>query len=547
MKLMKKRENAFRANLFVSHKYRKGLCVLLSFWLLLLPLMSCGDGNIDQSEAETTTQSYILPQQSIKIGYTSSDSLNPFFAETSLNVSLCSFAFSPLYKLDNTFSPVPEIASFYTYASKELKVSIQTGLYFSDGSNVSESDVVYSFNKAKSSPLYMEKLENFESARGAGDYEVSFTLSKDDSLAVNLLDFPIVKNNSAESDADVPTGCGLYMYRLSGDSVSLIHNKYSALPRPEIGTIELVNIEDSSVLAYSLETGLIDAYYTDLNGAKLARAYASLSPVYLNNFVYVGLNTDNFALSFSTLRAAISLSANRADICGSAYQGNAVPAYTPFNPSWSVFTVSSIDTSAFALNYSEAIKILEELGYTSFTSDTTRSGDKGILSFKLIVNIENEYKTEAARVFAESLKKVGININVHALNWEDYMHALEVKDYDMYMGEVKIPSNMDLSALFSSGGNAAYGINPDGRTATAFPEYLGGTISIETFNAEFQAEMPLIPLCYRNGLLIVRKEIKTDIISWPGNIYENIHEWSVGGSEQETATAAQTTESDIVI
>jgi peptide/nickel transport system substrate-binding protein len=500
----------------------------LSLALCLAPLLLCACEQLMPEAttvpAEPTSAPYTLPEQTITLGYAAQDSLNPFFSATTLNTSLVDLVYEKLYKLDGTFTPVPVIASFANNAGTELKVNIRSDLYFSDNSNITAYDVVYSFNQARLSALYRDKLANITFASASGAYEVSFTLQKADAYVQNLLDFPIVKNNTANNIETPPTGSGLYTYEQDGGP-RLVHNMRSALPRPGIGTIELVPVEDTSSLSYDLETGKIDAYYTDLNTTRLSRMYASFAQVPTGSFVYIGVNQSRYALSIQKVRQALSLCLGRAEVCGTAYQGNADPAYTIFNPRWSVFTASKMNEEPYKQEYAAGSALLDELGYTSRNTAGVRTGAMGTLRFTLLINAENEYKQEAAKMIAETLLEAGIQIEVTALPWDQYLQALTEGSYELYLGEVKIPANMDFSALFSEGGNAAYGIDPQSTAAAYFNEYANGSITPEAFNEKLQTELPLIPVCYRSGLVITGKSITGNTAALPGSLYENIHQW----------------------
>lgn len=520
MKLTKNQESAFPANIYLLAKrlFSLFLCLIILFFA------ACEKTPLTP-ENEDTTEDYTLPEQSITLGYAENDSLNPYFSQSSLNVSLSDLVYSKLYKLDNGFNPLPEIAVFSTLSDTELKVNIHSDLFFSDNSNITAIDVAYSFNQVKLSQRYAESLANISGAEATSAYEVTFSLLSPDPHVKNLLDFPIVKNKTADLESDLPIGSALYCYRRKDDLPFLEHNMLSPLERPNIGTIKLLSISDSSRLDYDLETGEISAYYTDLNSKRLSRIHASFAPVQLNNFVYLGINQSNFALSFQTIRQAISLCLGRDEVCGTAYQGNAQPAYTIFNPKWTLYTSSKMSEVSYKLNIDAGIKILDDLGYTSRNSEGARTGIMGTLSFNLLINADNEYKQEAANMIAQSLLKSGIKIHISALPWEEYLDALSKGNYDLYLAELKIPSNMNFSAIFSEDGSASFGINPESKSAALYKEYEVGSITPEAFNDKLQDEMPLIPICYRQGLLIMGKHITSSGETLVSNIFENISTW----------------------
>ena len=105
MKSMKKPERRSQANLFPSrNKTLKISCILLSVMLIALSLTSCRETEVP-ADADPMSAPYYLPKRSIKMPYTSEDSLNPFYATSSINVTLGGLVYTSLYKLDGSFSP----------------------------------------------------------------------------------------------------------------------------------------------------------------------------------------------------------------------------------------------------------------------------------------------------------------------------------------------------------------------------------------------------------------------------------------------------------
>ncbi len=515
----------------------------------MLFLSSCENPNKnEQTTQEVTAAEYVQPKQQIKIGYTTTDSLNPYFAETTMNTKLTDLVFSRLFTLDDTYKPTGDLALEGAVEGLEVEVILKNGLSFSDGSQLSAEDVRYSFDKAKNCPQYKDKLANFASCTAETALTLKLSLYKPDEYCLNLLDFPVVKTGTAENREDITTGSGSYLYIIDAQSgeISLLHNKFSIKPLPEIGKIKLVDIDDTSTLAYKLETGVIDSYYSDLNKTMINRPYATLIPVFSNNFLFLGVNSSNASLSSAKLRAALSRCINREEVCESAYRSNALPSYSVFNPKWHIFANSVTDFSSRDLNYSAAITVFDELGYTNITSGGIRSGNIGRLSFKLIVNAENEFKVAAAEIIAQSMKKGGININVTRLSENDFRTAVRDNAYDFYIGEVKIPMNMDFSAVFTKGAAASGGINENSTIFESFSDYSNNTLTLEAFDSAFLEQMPVIPLCYKNSLLFVRKSITADIRGAVNDIFASINTWKMPAPENET-TAVSVPDSEVII
>ena len=114
---------------------KKILAVFLAV-AMVFTFASCTSKNEDEKETTTsvTNQSETgKSDKSLRISYTKSDSLNPYKAETENNIVIADLVFDSLVKLDESFSPVLQIASSYEFTAKDkLVVNFPVGIKFSD-------------------------------------------------------------------------------------------------------------------------------------------------------------------------------------------------------------------------------------------------------------------------------------------------------------------------------------------------------------------------------------------------------------------------------
>ena len=114
----------------------------------------------------------------------------------------------------------------------------------------------------------------------------------------------------------------------------------------------------------------------------------------------------------------------------------------------------------------------------------------------------------------------------------------------MYLGEVKITENMDLSELVFSGGSAAYGIVSDKNEKTdeepkkeetkekfgcaqVIEGFYKGKNSISDIAVTLQSDMPFIPVCYRTGVLFYNEKIENVKIASMSDIYFSIESYKI--------------------
>ena len=500
-------------------KLRALLCMALAAVLLLSACRRVQTEEDTTAPPELTTEAP-LPAGSITVPYTELDPLNPFFTETLINASLVSLVYDSLFYLDGGFMPVPSIAAEYSAAGQTLRVTMQDSLVFSDASPLTAADAVYSFLKAKESPLYAESLKSITECEADGSYSVTFTLSEPDVNAVNLLTFPIVKLGTAEAETDLPVGSGCYQYARDELRLFLTYNLRHAGGIPEIGTVRLREVNTSSTLMHLLNTGSIDCFFTDLSDGSAKRSYSGVNEIYLNNLVFLGVNHDSPMLNLADTRHAVSLAVSRQALAENAYVSHARPAVYPVNSSWDALLNAEDPVNAeYEADVAAADAILSAM--------QMGAGGKP-LYYTLIAEDGNAFLRSAAAQLADQLAQVNIQLEVQYLSQRAFDAALMNGEYDFYLSEIKLTKNMDLSPFFTPGGAAAYGIDfTDLDIAGVYSHYKAGQTELGAFLAAFDEQLPFIPLLYRNGQFCYSRAIISGVTATEERLYLNIAEWKI--------------------
>ncbi len=507
--------NAF----FYRNKIRAGVCLLLAALLLFC---ACRRGPVTEETTaapEATTEAP-LPEGSITVPYTELDSLNPFFTETLINFSLISLAYDGLFYLDGGFMPVACLAKEYAAVEQTVKVTLADSLVFSDASPLTSADVVYSFLKAKESPLYAESLQNITDCEADGSYSVSFALESPDVNAVNLLTFPVVKTGTAETAEDIPVGCGCYRYERDELRLYLTYNLRHAGGIPAIGTVRLRDVNTSSTLMHLLNTGAVDCFFTDLADGSAKRSYSGVNEIYLNNLVFLGVNAESPMLGMADLRKAVSLAISRVALAENAFVSHARAAVFPVNSSWDALAdVPDPVNAKYEADVNAADAVLSAL----------QAGSEGeTLHYTLLVENTNAFLRAAAQQLAEQLAQVNMEITVNELSARGFQAALQAGEYDFYLAEIKLTKNMDLWPFFTPGGAAARGIDFTALTVVdTYRQYRAGQTELGAFLAAFDDSLPFIPLVYRNGQFCYSRSIKSGVTATEDRLYMNVAEWVI--------------------
>ena len=142
---------------------KKIVSLILIFAIITAVFCSCDKTTEAPDDPQIVTNFGESVEGTLRLAYSKADTLDPFTASMSANIQLLGLIYDGLYKLDKTYQPIPVIAKSSIVSGTTVNVTLND-ISFSDGTALTSSDVLYSFNKAKESPYYAERLRNFMSA-----------------------------------------------------------------------------------------------------------------------------------------------------------------------------------------------------------------------------------------------------------------------------------------------------------------------------------------------------------------------------------------------
>ncbi len=510
---------------------KKRLLALLCAALMILALASCGERQPTDPTDESTTAPVSENTEKktlVTLPYTSADVLNPFQTKTRVNLDVASLLFDPLFQIDASFEAVPVLAQSGEVRDTTVTVTLRNDVRFPRGELLTARDVVYSFQYAKESPLFAARLENVFSAAMQSDDIVTFTLVSPDPFALNCLDFPVARFSTAE--AEMPDGTGRYLYKTDSDGkIRLLRNEEtSSFDDVSFLELALYDIRETVNALPLVEIGQLTCYLLDPSKQTVEKVSGRMETVHLNNLVFCGMNSENGALQDSSVRRAISLAVNKQSLCERAFSGAAVPAQTPFHPQWSILS-ANMQTPVY--DTAKANELLESAGYGyPDTGARLREKDGVPLTLRLLVNSENKARLSAAKRLQEMLAAVGIGTELESIDYNSYIARIKSGGFDLYLGEVKEPANMSLSAFFTEDGGAHYGLDLTGGVCMSYRDFLSGGVEMATFIKVFTQEVPFLPLCFRDAYLYYTGELVYEGEVSENALLGNMYTWSLRGS-----------------
>lgn len=541
---------------------------------LLLSLTACG-GQGDSSQgsasdaapaASDQSSGGASAAQSFSLGYYKGEGLHPYTCSNTTNQNLMGLIYEPLFAIDQTFATEPCLAKSCTIqvtsasgseeekdtegdasetgtegdetdqkdASKEEKkkeqprskiagkttctIQLRDDVTFSDGTSLSAEDVVYSLEQAKGKgSIYRERLSDVTSITASGSTTVVIEINAADAAFDSLLDIPIISRSGGSN----PIGTGPYVLNTKkGKAVSMTRNtnwwQEGTLPAD---TITLYAADDSDMMIFGFGSGSISMVNTDLTGTNALSYTGDYNVVDYptTSMLYVGCNTHSGPCQNQSFRQALYYVFDRDTLATKMLSGHAEPTVLPASPKSKLYDEKLAET--YAWSEETAKKKLADGHYYNQT-------------LKLIVNKESAFKTAFAEEMKKELEAIGIKVQVEALAWDEFADALDERSFDLYLGEVKLKSNFDLTAVIGSNGNLNYGGYQDKdleKLLTKFQtaDKASRAAAAKNLYKAVADAAATIPLCFKNHSVLTHWSANASIAPTQQNLFYHIAEWDL--------------------
>lgn len=392
----------------------------------------------------------------VTLAYNPEMSMNPLIGHSQNNRVLFSLIYQGLFAVSSNYEAVPILCSAFQVAPSNMIYTcyIEPEARFSDGSAVTAEDVVASYQYAMENDYYQGRFRYYLaevklSSDGTG---VTFMLNAPFENFPLLLDVPIVK--ASDVAADHPLGSGPYTFQGSGANATLnrIHNWWADADVPvRANVINLVTAQTDTQLRDEFEFGDVSLVMANPMSDSYAdfRCDYELWNVDSGVFLYIGCNV-GWSKYFDDgyLRTKLTYAIDRETIIQRYYNGRAQLATLAISPS------SPHYNEPLASNYNfDPLKFIDAMSNWNIPKDPENPTKKMVL----LVNSDDSARLRAARYIADCLTEYGLPTGTLECSGENYKAVLQANNWDIYLGQTRLPPNMDLSEFFRNWGNLSYG------------------------------------------------------------------------------------------
>lgn len=391
------------------------------FVMLLLLLSACGKSNSTSSEVEQSNNELVLG-----IGYEPDNGWDPIYGSGHYGSSIFQ---SALLKRDMNLEVIPDLAQSYEISEDKLTytVNLRQDVKWSDGSDFSADDVVFTYNLAKQEHTPGSNLERLDSVNKVDDYTVEIKLNQPDiSFLYSMCSLAIVPNKTySESYGQNPIGTGPFkmVEWEKGQQMIVEPNEYYYGEKVPFDKITFLFFKDTEASLATAKAGVCD----------IIKIPYTANDVSVEGFHVVSLKTiDNRGIALPTqkrnesgekiigndvtsdvaIRKALNIAMNRQEIIDNVLNGEGTVASSVADAMpW--FNEKTIQTNDGDLE--KASQILDEANWV-LNDEGIREKDGLKAEFDLLYAYKD--REHLAIYFKEQAKKIGINVNLVYGDWD---------------------------------------------------------------------------------------------------------------------------------
>lgn len=399
-----------------------------------------GDGLAGEEYSQPNVS--LTQQRNFSLAYDPDQGLNPYTCSDYTNRTLMSLLYQGLFTVDESYNVEPILCKRYT-VSQDMRTYVfylEEEATFSDGTQVTATDVLFSLDAARGSDIYSGRLTNVQKINITGDGGVQILLSTAYENLPLLLNIPIVPASQVEEHYPIGSGPYYLSPTATGYQLVLRDEWWCSADLPvNAQRISLVEATTAREIRDEFEMG--DVGVTCTNPA--SDSYVDYRTDYdlwgceSGVFLYLHPRYKSNVFNNATVRQALTYAIDRQTIVNTYYNTFGLATSIPASPNFPY--------------YNQALADQYDYDPEKFQEAVITEGMEG-KSVVLLVNSADNRRVQVAYAIAEMLEACSLSVTVHAYSGSNYDLALYYGSYDLHLAATVLSPNMDLSAFYESGG-----------------------------------------------------------------------------------------------
>lgn len=424
---------------------------------------------------------------------------------------------------------------------------LRDGLKWSDGSDLTANDFVYSWKRvcdpavaAPYAETVLSMVKGYEDAIGGNLDALAVSAPDDKTLVVELGDpcpyfgslaafatLSPVQQASVEANGDawatapetyVSNGPFYMTEWVPGSHITFSKNPYYwNADAIKLGSLKFVLMEDPNAAYSAYQTGEV-LMIKDVPTEEIPSLEGN-EEFYIDPIIgtyYVSLNIQKEPFDNADVRKALSLAIDREYLASTLMQGTYTAAGNFMGPGWmdpagGDFMEKAnggkpyIDTANFEANLEEAKQLLADAGYPNGEGFPTITYTTNDIAYHKVV----------AEYLQQAWAELGINLQVNIVEWSSFTPMRRSGDFEVarngWVGDYSDPSNM-LDCLYSTNGNndgkfASEAFDKAMDTARTTMDTTERSKALHEAEDVLMDEMGCIPLAYYNDFWLQSSKI----------------------------------------
>lgn len=513
---------------------KKFLSILLTL-CFLMSVSGCST-NEDEGDAVFSGIASVEFSENDEIALYSykTDAFCPILSDNKANNRMLGIVYDGLISLDDELLPLPELAESWSVLENgnSWVINLREGVKWHDGSAFNASDVVYTVNKIKEHEIsiYQYNVSKISKISKVNGNSVKIDLSEPCSTFINLLYFPIIKNNSVGEDENAfqPIGTGAFRFedRKEGNIYYLVKNDDWWGGKINNDIIEIKMLPDKDTALYAFSSGSIDiAEAEGMDWGKFVDpSSASVVSVETPIYNFIGINHNKSILKMNEVRTAISQVIDRQAIIDEVAMGYAKAVNAPVRTSWYVCKNKEL---RYVRNTKAAQKTLLDNGWELSKYGYGKKTDEGeqYITFELLINDGNQVRENVAKIIEKNLEEFGIKISIIKLPYDEYKARILNGEYDLFVGSYLISPDLSFDFMLGSGNVFGYSDNEMTKVLNDIKRQTENDMLQEKYSKFinlFEEQNPIIGLYFEDSVMTYSNRIKGDVIPSYFNWYRGI-------------------------
>lgn len=385
--------------------------------------------------------------------------INPILAQSDVDRDLARLVYSGLFRYDQNFNPVPDLADHYEMSEdqKVYTVYLRQNLKWQNGNDLLADDIVYTYETVKDSGYNSPLRTNYAyvNVERVDDHTVKFSLTQPSSLFLSSLTLGILPahlwsdlNPSSFRLAEYntkPIGSGPYSFKeLSKDKSGILKTYtlaangqyYGTKPHLSQITFRLYESFDSAIAA--AQNNSVDGVSYVPKGLKATlqkNDSISIHSFHLPQYAAVFFNMKNGLFKNNKeVRQALATATNKEDILSQALDNDGMIVDGPILEG---FPGYNKDLKKYNFNIAQAREILENAGWKFPEGKTIRQ--KNNLDFKFsITTVDQPEYTKTAELLKKSWEDIGASVEIKTVSAANVdKDVIKPRNYDVFLyGEI---------------------------------------------------------------------------------------------------------------